>query len=207
MYKRGLIFSIFNVDNKFGVKCEKIVLSELLTEYRVRETYGLRVCSVAVNKGVVDQVEHLGRSFSAADTSKYGQVKNGNIIYTKSPTGNFPYGIIKQNKLNETVAVSPLYGVYTPRTFEVGNLLHHYFSQKENANNYIAPLAQKGAKNTINITNSRFIEGSIVFPCRNCDVVSISNMFDKLESRISREEKFLELLMSHKKGLLAEMFV
>lgn len=181
-------------------------LKSLLTEYRVRDTEGLRVCSVAVNKGVVDQVEHLGRSFSASDTSKYGRVNHGNVIYTKSPTGEFPYGIVKQNKLNETVAVSPLYGVYTTESLEVGNLLHQYFSQKENTNNYIAPLAQKGAKNTINITNSHFLEGSIVFPCKKKDVLVVSKMFDVIESKIIVEENLLSQLIAYKKGLLVVLF-
>ncbi len=207
LYKRGALFAIFKTNNPYNITCSPTPLSSLLKEYRVRETLGLRVCSVAVNKGVVDQVEHLGRSFSASDTSKYSQVKYGNIVYTKSPTGDFPYGIVKQNKLKETVAVSPLYGVYVPISYEVGNLLHHYFSQKENANNYIAPLAQKGAKNTINITNQRFLEGSIIFPNTPSDITFISNMLDAIERKITAEETALEFLSNYKKGLLSKMFV
>ena len=207
LYKRGLIFSVFKTNNPYGINCCVTPLNSLLTEYRVRETAGLRVCSVAVNKGVIDQVEHLGRSFSASDTSKYGQVKQGNIVYTKSPTGDFPYGIVKQNKMNETVAVSPLYGVYSPSSYAVGNLLHHYFSQKENANNYIAPLAQKGAKNTINITNDRFLEGSIVFPSNPSDIAFISDLFEAIEIKIEVEERRLDHLSNYKKGLLNKMFI
>lgn len=123
-YKRGVIFASFKENNRFNFEMKYTSMASLLTVYRNRDTSGLRVCSVAVQKGVVDQIEHLGRSFAASDTSNYGRVEYGDVVYTKSPTGDFPYGIVKQNRLKESVAVSPLYGVYRPSSFEVGSLLH-----------------------------------------------------------------------------------
>lgn len=182
-------------------------MSDLLIEYRNRDTINLRVCSVAVNKGVVDQVEHLGRSFAAADTSNYGRVKPGDIVYTKSPTGNFPYGIVKQNWLDEDVAVSPLYGVYTPISESVGYLLHIYFEQSQNANNYIRTLAQKGAKNTINISTSHFLDKSIIFPYDEGNVTYLAKLFAVISSKISFAENELELLQCQKNALLQQLFI
>mgnify|MGYP000876866796 CR=1 FL=1 len=207
LYKRGLIFSLFKENNVFNLPVERLPLSTLLTEYKNKNSVGLRVCSVAVNKGVVDQVEHLGRSFSANDTSKYNQVKQGDIIYTKSPTGDFPFGIVKQNKLNEVVAVSPLYGVYTPKNYEVGNLLHHYFEQHQNANNYIKPLAQKGAKNTINITNQNFLAGNVLFPKNSNDIVKMSQAFETIQKQIECNELLHNQLILTKSYFLQKMFI
>ena len=206
-YKRGVIFSIFKKDNQFGIQIKKTPLSELLTEYRNRNTKNLMVCSVAVGKGVVNQIEHLGRSFAAADTSNYGKVKPGDIVYTKSPTGNFPYGIVKQSRQKQDVAVSPLYGVYTPKSFSAGTLIHNYFEQSENANNYIRPLAQKGAKNTINITTSYFLKGSIPFLESENDVEKFANFFNLLDEKIQKTENFLHNLSMQKKELLHRMFI
>ena len=206
-YKRGVIFSIFKKDNQFGIQIKKTPLSELLTEYRNRNTKNLMVCSVAVGKGVVNQIEHLGRSFAAADTSNYGKVKPGDIVYTKSPTGNFPYGIVKQSRQKQDVAVSPLYGVYTPKSFSVGTLIHNYFEQSENANNYIRPLAQKGAKNTINITTSYFLQGIIPFPKLEDDIEKLANFFNLLDEKIQQTENFLHNLSMQKKELLHRMFI
>lgn len=206
-YKRGVIFSIFKEDNPFGIQIKKTPLSELLTEYRNRNTENLMVCSVAVGKGVVNQIEHLGRSFAAADTSNYGKVKPGDIVYTKSPTGNFPYGIVKQSRQKQDVAVSPLYGVYTPKSFSTGTLIHNYFEQSENANNYIRPLAQKGAKNTINITTSYFLQGSIPFPVTEDDVEKLANFFNLIDEKIQQTEIFLQNLSMQKKELLHRMFI
>lgn len=137
----------------FSGEWKNIKLCEVLSERKEKNVeQNLRICSVAVQKGVVDQVEHLGRSYAANDTSNYSVAHYGDIIYTKSPTGDFLYGIVKQNLLQETVAVSPLYGVFTPLTFGLGYFLHTYFQSAICARNYLLPIVQKGAKNTINIT-------------------------------------------------------
>ena len=182
-------------------------MSELLVEYRNRNTSGLRVCSVAVNKGVVDQIEHLGRSFSAADTSNYGRVKPGDVVYTKSPTGSFPYGIVKQSFMKEDVAVSPLYGVYTPRSRDIGYLLHTYFEQHQNTNNYIRTLAQKGAKNTINISTAHFLDKSIMFTINEGNIAFLANMFYKITARIVQAEMEYDLLCSQRLTLMHQLFI
>ena len=206
-YKRGLVFHIFRCNNPFGFEMKVTPMNDLLHEYRNRDTVNLRVCSVAVNKGVVDQVEHLGRSFAAADTSNYGRVKPGDVVYTKSPTGCFPYGIVKQSWMDEEVAVSPLYGVYTPVSKDAGYLLHTYFEQSQNANNYIRTLAQKGAKNTINITTSHFLDKSIIFPSNEDCVSQLAKMFAVISAEISLAEKELELLLRQRKTLLQQLFI
>ena len=207
-YKRGVIYELFvNPESQFDVEMAVIPMSRLLTEYRNRNTERLRVCSVAVSKGVVDQIEHLGRSFAASDTSHYGRVKFGDVVYTKSPTGDFPFGIVKQSKLIEEVAVSPLYGVYTPASYATGNLIHAYFEQHQYANNYICTLAQKGAKNTINITNQRFLEKGIRFPVNERDREYFSDMLDMLTEKAIKAEQILNLLLAQKRTLLAKMFI
>ena len=64
-------------------------LSKFLIEHKTKSDGKCRVHSVSVSKGVVDQVAYLGRSFAAADTSKYNLAKPNDIIYTKSPTGDY----------------------------------------------------------------------------------------------------------------------
>ena len=141
---------------------KKVFLSDVLTERKERNTNLFQVFSVSVSQGVVNQVDYLGRSFAAKDTSKYNVVHYGDLVYTKSPTGSFPYGIVKQSLSLENVAVSPLYGVYKPQSLAVGAYLHEYFMSEINTHNYLHPLIQKGAKNTINITNQRFLENCVL---------------------------------------------
>lgn len=111
---------------------QRIALCKVLQERNEKNVNGRTICSVSVSQGVVNQVEYLGRSFAAKQTSHYNIVKYGDIVYTKSPTGNFPYGIIKRSNIREDVAVSPLYGVYIPASDSIGVFLHFYFSKKTN---------------------------------------------------------------------------
>ena len=143
---------------------QKTELSKVLQERTEKNINGYTVCSVSVSQGIINQIEYLGRSFAAKETSHYNVVKYGDIVYTKSPTGDFPYGIVKRSYIKNAVAVSPLYGVYKPIDDNIGVILHFYFMQPNNAFNYLHPLIQKGAKNTINITNTRFLGNSIPLP-------------------------------------------
>ena len=143
---------------------QKTELSDVLQERIEKNINGHIICSVSVSKGVVNQIEYLGRSFAAKETLHYNVVKCGDIVYTKSPTGDFPYGIVKRSYIKDDVAVSPLYGVYMPVNDYIGVILHFYFMQPSNVFNYLHPLIQKGAKNTINITNERFLKNSIPLP-------------------------------------------
>ncbi|MEG1411593.1 MAG: restriction endonuclease subunit S, partial [Terrisporobacter sp.] len=213
-YNKGIMQNIFSKKIRFKdddgrdyPEWESKKLSEVLIERKENNTGNLRVCSVAVRKGVLDQIEHLGRSFAAKDTSNYNLVKHGDVIYTKSPTGDFPYGIIKQSFLNEDVVVSPLYGVFEPLNFSLGYILHCYFYYRENTNNYLYSIVQKGAKNTINITNTTFLSKSLVLPIDKDEQIKISSLLIKIDNKIEKEQDKLDSLNEYKKGLLQQMFV
>ena len=107
---RGIMVELQKQGLKNGT-WKKFILADVLSERSELNINLHQVFSVSVSKGVVNQVEYLGRSFSAKDTSKYHVVHYGDIVYTKSPTGSFPYGIVKQSLNHDNVAVSPLYGV------------------------------------------------------------------------------------------------
>lgn len=187
----------------FDSEWKRVRLNEVLVERKEKNIdQDLRICSVAVEKGVVDQIEHLGRSYAAADTSGYGVAHYGDVIYTKSPTGDFPYGIIKQSQLNERVAVSPLYGIYEPVSYAVGYILHTYFQYAVNAQYYLAPIVQKGAKNTINITNEVFVSNFLFFPLDEAEQEALAGMFITADREIALLQKDLELEKQKKKALM-----
>lgn len=187
----------------FSGEWKNIKLCEVLSERKEKNVeQNLRICSVAVQKGVVDQVEHLGRSYAANDTSNYSVAHYGDIIYTKSPTGDFLYGIVKQNLLQETVAVSPLYGVFTPLTFGLGYFLHTYFQSAICARNYLLPIVQKGAKNTINITNDTFISSKLYLPLDVEEQKAIADTFIAADREIELLQQDIEQEKQKKKALM-----
>ena len=184
----------------------KVMLSELLTERYEKNKDLYPVHSVSVSEGIINQVDFLGRSFAANDISNYNVVCCGDIVYTKSPTGDFPYGIVKMSSIDTKVSVSPLYGVYHPSSEYVGIYLNNYFSNSLNAKNYLHKLIQKGAKNTINITNKRFLKNEISLPNETL-LKEYSLFISAFDLKIKSEQKALLLLQKQKEYLLQQMFI
>ena len=203
---KGLIQHLIRIGLEKGT-WHNVMLSEVLQERNELNKEYYPVHSVSVSVGIVNQIEYLGRSFAAKDTAHYHVVRYGDIVYTKSPTGNQPYGIIKQSFCQNPVAVSPLYGVYDPISFEIGNILHYYFLNPLNTNNYLLPLIQKGAKNTINITNRRFLENSILLPISNDEIISVSKTLSSLSSKIELENSTLDSLLMQRRYLRSQLFI
>ena len=181
-------------------------LSNFLFEHKTKSDGKCEVHSVSVSKGVINQVEYLGRSFAAADTSKYNLAKPNDIIYTKSPTGDFPYGIVKQNKNPYNVIVSPLYAVYSPINKHIGYILDSYFESSVNTNNYLSSLVQKGAKNTINITNDTFVSKDVCFPTDPAEQEKIASCLTEIDNLIAAQGQKVDALKEKKKGLMQQMF-
>ena len=181
-------------------------LSDVLFEHKEKSTGDEEVYSVSVHKGVVNQIEHLGRVFAASNTNNYKRVLPGDIIYTKSPTGDFPLGIIKQSKVSKPVIVSPLYGVFKPETTDLGVILDAYFEYPERTINYLSSIVQKGAKNTINIHNDTFLSKSLVLPLDKKEQGKIASCFSSLDELIAAHSEKMDLLKDHKKGLMQNLF-
>ena len=203
---RGIMVELQKQGLKNGT-WKKFILADVLSERSELNINLHQVFSVSVSKGIVNQVEYLGRSFSAKDTSKYHVVHYGDIVYTKSPTGSFPYGIVKQSLNHDNVAVSPLYGVYKPKNFSTGMFLHQYFMSEVNTLNYLHPLIQKGAKNTINITNQRFLENRVAMPINTDTLLVISQLLRSLNYKIEYQQSLLLQYQKQKQYLLRQMFI
>lgn len=184
----------------------KTKLKNVLTEHRLKSDGKSEVHSVSVHKGVVNQKEHLGRRFAAADTSNYNLAKPYDVIYTKSPTGDFPYGVIKHNHNSYNVIVSPLYGVFSPINKYLGYIFDAYFESPIRTNNYLAPITQKGAKNTIQISNETFLSDEIYLPHEEAEQQKIAGCLSSIDVLIAAEIQKLDTLKAHKKGLMQQLF-
>lgn len=212
--KKGFLQQIFSQQLRFKAddgsdfpEWEETLLSEVLSERKGKSTGKEEVFSVSVSKGLVNQVEHLGRSFAAEDTSKYKVVCPGDVVYTKSPTGEFKWGIVKQSMIDKDVIVSPLYGIFTPANEAIGFVIDAYFSSKVRAHNYLITQVRKGAKNTINVSNDEFLDNYIVLPTTEAEAQKIKDFIVALDQQIQIEKDKLEAIKAVKKGLLQQMFV
>lgn len=188
---------------------KQVKLNEVLKEHKTRNSkleYN-EVFSVAKEKGVINQIEHLGRSYASDDISNYKVVFPNDVIYTKSPTAGFPFGIIKQNKMNRTGVVSVLYAVFKPKNSEIGLLLDFYFSSKVNTYNYLVPIVHIGAKNTMNIGNEDFLNGrKIALPINIDEQKKINSFFRSVDERLIQLRTKSKLLEDYRKSIIQKIF-
>lgn len=191
----------------FSSEWPKVPLSHVLTEHGLTSKGTEEVYSVSVRLGLVHQIEHLGRSFAAKETAHYNRVLHGDIVYTKSPTGDFPFGIIKQSNLGKEVIVSPLYGVFSPMTRHLGIILDAYFESPVAARNYLYPLVQKGAKNTIAITNKRFLEGKLLLALDPAEQEALAELLETVKAEIALIKAECNALNRQKRGLMQKLLI
>ena len=163
------------------------------------------VLSVSGDYGVVNQIAFQGRSFAGASIANYRVVNVGNVIYTKSPLKANPYGIIKAAK-NEEGVVSPLYAVYNTTDKGNANFIQVFFDEEVSLNNYLRPLVNKGAKNTLLISDSTAISGMVTFPEVE-EQKAIADFFVSLDTLIQTNKRRLNQLKHIKLACLDGMFV
>ena len=163
------------------------------------------VLSVSDDFGVMNQIELLGRSYAGKSVNNYGVLHTGDIVYTKSPLRSKPFGIIKQNN-GPTGIVSVLYAIYKAKDGISPEYIHYYFDPAWRLNEYMRPLVNKGAKNTMNISDETALTGSIKIPENILEQKAIANFFQEIDSEINTERQCLDKLKQMKSACLRSMF-
>lgn len=161
------------------------------------------VLSVSGEYGVVNQIDFQGRSFAGASLAHYRVLKKGQVVYTKSPLKRAPFGIVKANQFQDGI-VSALYGVYDVKDAEPA-FVQRYFDAIDRLNNYLCPLVNKGAKNTLLISDEDALAGMVCFPSPP-EQRKIGGFFCSLDALIEARAKALEKVESLKKSMLQKMF-
>ena len=193
----------------FEGEWEKKTLGDCLTinnERNQSNVYGINdVLSVSDEVGVVNQIKLLGRSYAGKSVVNYRVLKTNQIVYTKSPLKSKPYGIIKVNK-GDIGIVSVLYAVYDANENVYPDYIHYYFEPIHRINNYLLPLINKGAKNTMNISDEMALTGYIWIPSLE-EQNTIANYLKARDRQITLHTQRLEKLKQIKAACLDKMFV
>ena len=179
-------------------------LSEYLNENKERNKKGLfnktDVLSVSGDFGIVNQIDLLGRSFAGASVLPYHVVRLGNIVYTKSPLKEYPYGIVKTNT-GKVGIVSTLYAVYSVNDNANNKFIEYYFSLANRANRYFKPIVRIGAKHDMKIGNQEVLTNQVVFPTVK-EQEKIADFLSLLDERISTQNKIIEDLKKLKSAII-----
>ena len=199
--------SILNVPNLrfpgFSGEWECCKLSTYLYENKERNRAGefnkSDVLSVSGDCGVVNQIQLLGRSFAGKSVADYHIVRTGNIVYTKSPLKEYPYGIVKYNSGKDGI-VSTLYAVYHHRENVNGRFVEHYFTSPQRTNRYFKPIVRIGAKHDMKIGNNEVLENTVLFPGLE-EQNRITELLDLIDQRIAIQNKVIEDLKKLKTAI------
>lgn len=187
---------------------DNLPLSEYLTTSKVQNRDNLfgkeDVLSVSREYGVINQIEYQGRSFAGASVSGYGVAYTNDIIYTKSPLRDQPYGIIKTNKGVPGI-VSALYAIFHPNDSVEPDFIQTFFDKDKRLNDYLRPLVRKGAKNTLNVGDDEALLGNVDFPKRD-EQIKITDSFKNIDALISKQKNICKKLYSLKEALLSSLF-
>lgn len=186
---------------------EPVPLNTVLTENKDRNE-DLRfdkddVLSVSGEQGVVNQIELLGRSYAGESVAPYHIVETGDVVYTKSPLKENPYGIIKQNR-GVSGIVSTLYAVYHCNSPITGRYLENYFCIDIFLNNYLKPLVKRGAKNDMKVNNEEVLLGRIPLPPLH-EQERINEILARFDQVIELKQQLLEEKRRQKQWLMQKL--
>ncbi|WP_299700200.1 restriction endonuclease subunit S [uncultured Pontibacter sp.] len=194
---------------EFEGEWEHKPLNEYLSESKKRNLklkFGKEdVLSVSGEFGIINQIEHLGRSYAGVSVHNYHIVETGDIVYTKSPLKSNPYGIIKINK-GKAGIVSTLYAVYKVKEEKAqGLFFDFYFGLDANVNRYLRPLVKKGAKNDMKVNNAYVLNDKVFVPSIP-EQKKIASFLSAIDNKIQQLRKKKALLEKYKKGVMQQIF-
>lgn len=183
-------------------------LNTILVPSNEKNTKGLYskndVLSVSGEAGIVNQIAFQGRSFAGASVLNYGVVNTNDIVYTKSPLRNNPYGIIKTNN-GPSGIVSTLYAIYNCCEESCPQFVDTYFTSSSRTNNYLRPLVRKGAKNDMKVSSEGALQGNVIFPYKD-EQIEIASYFRILDAKLQASAKKVDSLKKLKSASLVAMF-
>lgn len=193
---------------EFLTDWEKIKLNKVLQTNSSKNKKGefkkKDMLSVSSSAGVVNQIEYHGRSYAGESALSYNILLKNEVVYTKSPLKEYPYGIIKFNDF-ESGIVSTLYAVYTIRKNYNGNFIDYYFQLPLRINKYLKPLVNIGAKNDMKVNNEKVLIDPVYFPSLP-EQQKIASFLTKVDEKITHLTKKAELLEKYKKGVMQQIF-
>ncbi|KRM90156.1 restriction endonuclease subunit S [Liquorilactobacillus cacaonum] len=188
---------------------EQRKLGELFKPSRNKNNNGLYnqkdILAASLGTELIPKRIFFGLKSTKESVKNYRVVKNGDLIYTKSPIKGFPNGIVRTNKGNVGIVPS-LYCVYQAQKEINTSIIQLYFEDKNRLNFYLFPLVNVGARNNVNITDLEFLDGIVKVPKSIEEQKKIVDFIEHFNKAITLHQRRLEHLKKMKIGLLQKMF-
>lgn len=163
-----------------------------------------RILTNSATEGVIDQEEYFDRSIAVKEnTDNYHIVELGDFVYNPRISVSAPVGPISMNKVGRGI-MSPLYTIFK---FHSGHIPFYEQYFKTNIwHSYLKGIANFGARfDRMNITTEGFFKMPLLLPSL-AEQNKIASCLSAVEGAISSQEKKVEALKAHKRGLMQLLF-
>lgn len=162
--------------------------------------------SISAGVGFVPQAEKFGRDIAGSQYSLYTFVRDGDFVYNKGNSLKFPQGCVYQLRGWGEVAAPNVFITFRLKQGFVPEYFQYCF-EKNIHGLQLKKHITSGARSNglLNLSREHFFGVSIPTPERD-EQQKIADCLTSLDAVIADQERKLEALRSHKRGLMQQLF-
>ncbi len=168
----------------------------------------LTLMSVTSGVGLVPQVEKFGREIAGNSYKNYYAIKKYDFAYNKSATKQFPEGYISMlTDYEEAALPNSIFTCFRITDEECCPEFFNQLCQNNYHGTWLRKYIEVGARahGSLSIDNKYLWSMPIAIPSKS-EQQKIADCLSSLDELIEAENKKLEALQKHKKGLMQKLF-
>lgn len=216
-HKKGLMQQLFPAEGKTipalrfhefrnAGEWDVIELGKLASRVIKKNRLGYisKVLTNSAAGGVLDQAKYFDRNIvSENNLHNYYVIENGDYVYNPRVSASAPVGPISKNYIGQGV-MSPLYTIF--RFHNTENEFYNQYFKTKYWHKYLKNVANQGARfDRMNITTDDFMNMPLPAPAQ-AEQQKIADCLSSVDDLIMAQANRLEILRSHKKGLMQQLF-
>jgi type I restriction enzyme S subunit len=164
--------------------------------------------SVTSGVGLISQTEKFGREIAGSAYKNYIVIQKGDFAYNKSATKLFPEGYIAMlTDYDEAALPNSIFTCFRITDEQVCPAFFDHIFQSNYHGSWLQRFIAVGARahGSLNIDDKHLWEMPVALPER-IEQQKIADCLTSLDELIAAENKKLETLKAHKKGLMQKLF-
>lgn len=193
---------------EFSGAWEERKLSELLIKYSESnkdEEFNINeILSLSSTQGIVNRQELLDDTYSNVNHLNYKKTRLNDLVYGKSITSSYPYGLFKVNDCKDGL-LSTLYFTFKVTNKVTPKFLDCYFSLTNRTNNFLKKFVVVGDR-YITVDADFLLTGKIYIPNQIVEQEKIANYLSALDEKINLLSAKEKELLRYKKAMMQKLF-